>query len=926
MAYTHGSGKIVVAGDVTMDWNLARTRRADNGRLAWTAEDCTCAYWQGGGAALLGDLIAAVADALRQGGHATYEVRQMAACSEPVLPGDPRYHHSYAMWSLFPYGVGSLLEREKRAWRVAEFLGLNRCRHQGLPEATDAPRVMDDTAAADLVVLDDADLGFREQPEHWPTALTNGHATWILMKMARPIAQGALWDYVHQHCAERSIVVIPVNDLRLSEVQISRELSWERTAQDIVWELVYNPRLNALSQCAHVVISFETAGAMLLSRTQPAAAAGGGALTSRLFFDPTGIEGMWQQGHPGGMIGYTSCLTAGIARQLLLAPATPDISQGIQSGLAAMRTLHLEGYGVRGTEAPQAQLAFPTRTIAAALAAPATGFAEAEIPVPPLASASARRTDESPSGVWTILEDRYPEALEQVAQRIVVEGVEAALQGVPLGVFGRLLTVDRQEIEGFRSLRTLVGEYGRQRHPKRPLCIAVFGAPGSGKSFAITEVAASLLPEQIQKLEFNLSQYTASDDLLDALHQVRDVGLAGKIPLVFWDEFDAPLAGMPLGWLRYFLAPMQDGRFQEAQIVHPLGRCIFVFAGGTSPTMEAFGQGLAPESFCAAKGPDFVSRLQGYVNILGPNRQAPTDGYYLIRRAILLRAILRRDAPQLFQPQAGRQVLNIDTGVLRAFLQTRQYKHGVRSMEAIMAMSLLSGKSRFERSCLPAEAQLTLHVDGQDFLALVQQIELTGDLLERLAVAAHEVFCDDLRARGYRWGPQTDEAHKTHSALRPYAELPEEEKEQNRGTVRDMPYKLARRGYVMRPARGGEPPFAFPDADLEELAAQEHERWMRAKLQAGWRWAAQTDKHNRCHRDLVPWHTLSEAERARRYTPAEAIGPGELPETEKDKDRALVRAIPRLLAEAGYTIARVKEPVTERLGVADARQPWSSSV
>jgi hypothetical protein len=94
MAYTHGSGTIVVAGDVTMDWNLARTRRADNGRLAWTAEDCTCAYWQRGGAALLGDLIAAVADALRQGGHATYEVRQMAASSEPVLPGDPRYHHS----------------------------------------------------------------------------------------------------------------------------------------------------------------------------------------------------------------------------------------------------------------------------------------------------------------------------------------------------------------------------------------------------------------------------------------------------------------------------------------------------------------------------------------------------------------------------------------------------------------------------------------------------------------------------------------------------------------------------------------------------------------------------------------------------------------------------------------------------------------
>ena len=68
------------------------------------------------------------------------------------------------------------------------------------------------------------------------------------------------------------------------------------------------------------------------------------------------------------------------------------------------------------------------------------------------------------------------------------------------------------------------------------------------------------------------------------------------------------------------------------------------------------------------------------------------------------------------------------------------------------------------------------------------------------------MFCEDLRAKGYAWGPQTDEARKTHSALKPYAELPEEEKEQNRGFVRDIPNKLARAGYVMLPARSHEPP------------------------------------------------------------------------------------------------------------------------
>ena len=119
--------------------------------------------------------------------------------------------------------------------------------------------------------------------------------------------------------------------------------------------------------------------------------------------------------------------------------------------------------------------------------------------------------------------------------------------------------------------------------------------------------------------EFNLSQFASPDDLLSALHQVRDIGLSGKIPLIFWDEFDAAFSGAALGWLRYFLAPMQDGRFQEGQLIHPIGRSIFVFAGGTATSMADFGQGLSADDFRAVKGPDFVSRLKGFVNILGPN-------------------------------------------------------------------------------------------------------------------------------------------------------------------------------------------------------------------------------------------------------------------------------------------------------------------
>src|SRR5205823_12834996 len=141
----------------------------------------------------------------------------------------------------------------------------------------------------------------------------------------------------------RLIVVMTVNDLRLTEVQISREHSWERTAQDLAWELVHNPRVNGLSRCAHVVVSFDTAGAVVLSQAARDAVTSPGKSVPqfRLFFDPKLMEGGWREEHPGGMVGYTSCLAAGLVQEIMLAPAAPNVSRALQSGLAAMRKLHL---------------------------------------------------------------------------------------------------------------------------------------------------------------------------------------------------------------------------------------------------------------------------------------------------------------------------------------------------------------------------------------------------------------------------------------------------------------------------------------------------------------------------------------------------------------------------------------------------------
>ena len=279
-----------------------------------------------------------------------------------------------------------------------------------------------------------------------------------------------------------------------------------------------------------------------------------------------------------------------------------------------------------------------------------THFARAVVPWDLLSQSAHLNGKElnSPSGYWTILDSKHADDLDTLAEKIVVNGPEDALKDVPLGEFGKLRTVDRKEIESLRSIRTLVEEYTlRVPRSSVPLSIAVFGAPGSGKSFAVTQVISSLLDEKkIKPLTFNLAQFGSPDDLVGALHQVRDASLSGKIPLVFWDEIDTKMGGQDLGWLRYFLAPMQDGEFREGQVVHPIGRSIFVFAGGQSRTLDQFKKAGHGRAQASAKVPDFLSRLRGYIEVLGPdpepiaNSQVQSDPFFMIRRALLLRSLL----------------------------------------------------------------------------------------------------------------------------------------------------------------------------------------------------------------------------------------------------------------------------------------------
>lgn len=593
-------------------------------------------------------------------------------------------------------------------------------------------------------------------------------------------------------------------------------------------------------------MSFGPSGAMLVSR-------GGDASPSpvcTLFYDPAVAEGGWELEHADGVIGGTDSLVAALACRLVGRPDAPDLAPAVEAGVAAARLLHVRGYEETGPG--RADLAFPLDAVAAVLRSEAEPLAAVAVPEP-----SADR-------YWTILEDRCRGALLATATDIVRRGPAAALAGVPLGRFANLTTADRSEIESFRGVAALVDEY-LTSPMTAPLCIGVFGPPGAGKSFGVKQVAKAVAGGQVSAaLEFNLAQLGSTDELADAFHVVRDAALSGRIPLVFWDEFDSDLRGEPLGWLRHFLAPMQDGEFRHGQLTHRIGRAIFVFAGGTAARVEEFGRGLAETDFRRAKGPDFVSRLRGFVDVLGPNAHGPHDHYAVIRRALLLRAILERQAPQLFDGSG----LRIDSGVLRAFLEVSEYRHGARSLEAIVASSHLAGASTYARSSLPPAAQLSLHVEPEDFESLVQHPELEGALLERLARAAHRVY-----EQGLPGNP----------APVPFDDLPAYQQDQNRANVRDIPAKLARIGCVMVPASAASAPTELTDDEVERLAEDEHARWLR-DLGPGWQYGATSDPARRLHEAYLPWEAL--------------------PNEQRNKDRELVRRIPAIIREAGYAVAR----------------------
>ncbi|MGB8902116.1 MAG: hypothetical protein WCC90_23985, partial [Methylocella sp.] len=184
----------------------------------------------------------------------------------------------------------------------------------------------------------------------------------------------------------------------------------------------------------------------------------------------------------------------------------------------------------------------------------------------------------------------------------------------------------------------------------------------------------------------------------------------------------------PYAWLKYFLAPMQDGKFKGADTeeIYTAGRAIFVFAGGTADNFENFKEKVSPDK--SVKGLDFISRLKAHLDIQSingepssPDEQAANNRpqekiCILLRRAINLRSILEREASEILD---GKKNARIDDKVAEAFLWIDKYEHGIRSMEAIVKMAQ-PDNGWLRVASLPSDKQLSMHVNERQFLGLAR--------------------------------------------------------------------------------------------------------------------------------------------------------------------------------------------------------------
>lgn len=161
------------------------------------------------------------------------------------------------------------------------------------------------------------------------------------------------------------------------------------------------------------------------------------------------------------------------------------------------------------------------------------------------------------------------------------------------------------------------------------------------------------------------------------------------------------------------------------------------------------------------------------------------------------------------------------------------------------------------------------------------EAELINPLLvNRMAKAIHARYVREMRGRSIEGVSGTEYVME-------FEELPLEIRHANIDSAYHITTKLLSIGYRISPAEKGHQAAALrlnPE-HVETMAKLEHIRWCWNKRLNGWTYGVLRDNEKKTHPSLVPYELL--------------------PESEKEKDREIVRGIPSLLQDSGFVALSV---------------------
>jgi hypothetical protein len=152
-----------------------------------------------------------------------------------------------------------------------------------------------------------------------------------------------------------------------------------------------------------------------------------------------------------------------------------------------------------------------------------------------------------------------------------------------------------------------------------------------------------------------------------------------------------------------------------------------------------------------------------------------------------------------------------------------------------------------------------------------------SNLTTRIAEALHEQFLEDRRR------DRTFDA--TRSPHQPWDKLDETFRESSFDQAIRYGDRLSEAGYSVELTDEWDKAIpTFTDDETEAMARVEHERWCEERWAAGWVYSQIRDDARKHHPDLKPWEALDESD--------------------KNKDREIVRELPQVLIRHGLAIIR----------------------